>query len=258
MMLTEEISACIQAKLLAKLRDPDSFTLPCKIGEGKSYRALCDLGVSINLMTFSIFKTLGLGELRPTTMNLQLADCSMAYPRGIIEDVLVKVDKFIFPVDFVVLDMKEGEFIPLILGRLFLVTKGAVIDVKKWELVLNVNDDHILFNIYKVRKFHEEDDDGDEEYMRDHIHTPVKEQVEMNSKIEVYGKIGQEKEPSKLEIKDLEICKSSKFGGVFPKNTPNLSKSSYASFGVSKMSMTYDMIEEPDGLLCDCFDVLKK
>ncbi|KAL8497282.1 hypothetical protein ACS0TY_020826 [Phlomoides rotata] len=76
----------------------------------------------------------------------------MAYPEGIIEDVLIKVDKFIFPVDFVVLEMKEDESVPLILGRPFLAIGGAVIDVKKGELVLNVEDDHVLFKIYKARK----------------------------------------------------------------------------------------------------------
>ncbi|KAL8469493.1 hypothetical protein ACS0TY_032366 [Phlomoides rotata] len=173
-MLTEEISSRIQAKLPAKLRDPGSFTLPCEIGEGKSYRALCDLGANINLMPFSIFKTLGLGELRPTIVSLLLADRSKVYPECIIEDVLIKVDKFIFPVDFVVLEMKEDEPVPLILGRPFLATGGAVIDVKKGELVLNVEEDHVLFKIYKARKPIEEEEDEDEEYISNPIHTPMK------------------------------------------------------------------------------------
>ncbi|KAL8520752.1 hypothetical protein ACS0TY_011339 [Phlomoides rotata] len=257
-MLTEEISSRIQAKLPAKLRDPGSFTLSCKIGEGKSYRALCDLGASINLMPFSIFKTLGLGELRPTTVNLQLADRSMAYPEGIIEDVLIKVDKFIFPVDFVVLEMKEDESVPLILGRPFLATGGAVIDVKKGELVLNVEDDHVLFNIYKARKPIEEEDDEDEEYISNPIHAPMKEKVESKAKIKEYDKIWQVKGSSKLEAKDLGIDKNAKFGGVFFENSPKPSKASYASFGVSKMSRPYDMIEEPDGLSCGCFNIFKK
>ncbi|KAL8477887.1 hypothetical protein ACS0TY_029973 [Phlomoides rotata] len=167
-------------------------------------------------MPFSIFKTLGIGELRLTTVNLQLADRSMAYPKGIIEDVLIKVDKFIFLVDFVVLDMKEDEPVPLILGRPILATRGAVIDVKKGELVLNIEDDHVLFNIYKVRKPIEEEEDEDEEYMSDPIHAPMKEQVEVKSKIGEYDKIGQVKEASKLEIKDLGICKNAKFGGKLP------------------------------------------
>ncbi|KAL8491564.1 hypothetical protein ACS0TY_023238 [Phlomoides rotata] len=113
----------------------------------------------------------------------------MAYPEGIIEDVLIKVDKFIFPVDFVVLEMKKDESVPLILGRPFLATGGAVIDVKKGELVLNVEDDHVLFNIYKVRKPIEEEDDEDEEYMSDLIHASMKEKVESKAKIKEYHKI---------------------------------------------------------------------
>ncbi|KAL8470216.1 hypothetical protein ACS0TY_032902 [Phlomoides rotata] len=173
-------------------------------------------------MPLSIFKTLGLRELRPTTVNLQLADRSMAYPEGITEDVLIKVDKFIFPVDFVVLEMKEDESVPLILGKPFLATGGAVIDVKKGELVLNVEDAHVLFNIYKVRKPIEEEDDEDEEYISNPIHAPMKEKVEFKAKIKEYDKICQVKGSSKLEAKDLGINKNAKFVGVFfeKKKTP--------------------------------------
>ena len=106
-MLTEESSAILQRKLLPKLKDPRSFTIPCTIGKSYLDRALCDLGASINLMPLSIFEKLGLGEVKPTTISLQLADRSIKYPGEVIEDVLVKVDKFIFPVDFIVLDMDE-------------------------------------------------------------------------------------------------------------------------------------------------------
>ena len=115
-MLTEENSAILQKKLLPKLKDPGSFTIPCTMGKYYFDRALCDLGASINLMPLSVFRKLGLGEVKSTTISLQLADRSIKYPRGAIEDVLVKVDKFIFPADFIVLDMDEDEEIPLILG----------------------------------------------------------------------------------------------------------------------------------------------
>ena len=107
--LTEECSAILQRKLPQKLKDPGSFTIPCTIGNAIFERALGDLGASINLMPLSIFKRLGLGEARPTTVTLQLADRSLKHPRGIIEDVLVKVDKFIFPANFIVLDMEEDK-----------------------------------------------------------------------------------------------------------------------------------------------------
>ena len=106
-MLTEECSAIIQKKLPSKLQDPGSFTIPCNIGNVEFIKALCDLGASINLMPLSIFRKLGLGDVKPTRVSLQLADRSVAYPRGIVEDVFVKVDKFMFPADFIILDMEE-------------------------------------------------------------------------------------------------------------------------------------------------------
>ena len=121
-MLIEESSAILQKKLPPKLKDPGSFTIPFTIGKSYFDRALCDLGASINLMPLSVFRKLGLGEVKSTTISLQLADRSIKYPRGVIEDVLVKVDKFIFPADFIILDMDEDEEIPLTLGQPFLVT----------------------------------------------------------------------------------------------------------------------------------------
>ncbi|XP_052290839.1 uncharacterized protein LOC127900273 [Citrus sinensis] len=94
-------------------------------------KALCDLGASINLMSLSVFKQLRVEECRPTTVTLQLADRSHAYPKGKIEDVLVKVDKFIFPVDFIVLDFEADKELPIILERPFLTTGKILIDVQK-------------------------------------------------------------------------------------------------------------------------------
>ena len=136
--LTEECSAIIQKKLPQKLKDPGSFTIPCAIGEKFCGQALCDLGASINLMPFSIFRRLGLGEIQPTAMTLQLADRSLTYPKGVIEDVLVKVDKFVFLVDFVVLDMEEDEQTLIILERPFLATGRAIIDVHKGKLTMKM------------------------------------------------------------------------------------------------------------------------
>ncbi|XP_073153332.1 uncharacterized protein [Henckelia pumila] len=115
--------------------------------------ALCDLGASINLMPYSVFRKLSLGEPKSTRMSLQLADRSIKYPRGIIEDVLVKMDKFIFPVDFVVLDMEDDLDMPLILGRPFLAIGKALIDVQKGELLLRVGEEKILFDVFNALKF---------------------------------------------------------------------------------------------------------
>ncbi|KAJ9547944.1 LOW QUALITY PROTEIN: hypothetical protein OSB04_020487 [Centaurea solstitialis] len=129
--LTKECSALLTNKIPQKLKDPGSFTIPCSIGGKEVGHALCDLGASINLMPLSIFKKLGIGEARPTTVTLQLADRSIAYPKGKIEDVLVKVDKFIFPADFVILDYEADRETPIILGRPFLATGRTLIDVQK-------------------------------------------------------------------------------------------------------------------------------
>ena len=99
-----------------KLKDPGSFTVLCTIGDFYFDKALCDLGASINLMTLSIFRKLGLGESKAATVTLQLADRSLTHPRGIIEDVLVKVDKLVLPVDFLILDIKEDKDVHIILG----------------------------------------------------------------------------------------------------------------------------------------------
>ncbi|XP_031282577.1 uncharacterized protein LOC116141191 [Pistacia vera] len=121
-MLTKECNAIIQKKLPPKLKDLRSFTIPCVIGNVQFDIVLCDLGASTNLMPLFVFKNLGIGEVKPTMVSLQLANRSIKHPRGIVEDVLVKVDKFILPTDFVVLDMKEDKEIPLILERPFLAT----------------------------------------------------------------------------------------------------------------------------------------
>ncbi|KAK5824909.1 hypothetical protein PVK06_019696 [Gossypium arboreum] len=154
--LNEKCSAILQNKLPTKLKDPRSFTIPCLIVNLNIEKALADLGPSINLMSYKRFKQLGLGEPKPTRMSIQLADRSVKYPRGIIEDVLVKVDKFIFPVDFVVLDMDEDVEVPLILGRPFLATTRAVIDVGDGKLVLTVGDEEMIFEIYDAMRFSRE------------------------------------------------------------------------------------------------------
>ena len=156
--LIEECSAILQRKLPHKLKDPGSFTIPCTIGNAIFERALCDLGASINLMPLSIFKRLGLGEARPTTVTLQLADRSLKHLRGIIEDVLVKVDKFIFLTYFIVLDMEEDKEIPIILGRPFLATGRAMIDVQRGELKLRVQEDEVKFNVFKAVRHPAESD----------------------------------------------------------------------------------------------------
>nr|XP_010914858.1 uncharacterized protein LOC105040154 [Elaeis guineensis] len=142
-MLIEECSAIIQNKLPSKLKDPRSFTISCNIGNIEFTKALCDLGASINLMPLSVFRKLRLGDVKPTSISLQLADRSVTYPKGIVEDVSVKVDKFIFLVDFIILDMEEDREVPLILGYPFLATGKALIDVHEGKLTLRVGQEEM-------------------------------------------------------------------------------------------------------------------
>ena len=105
MNLTATCSAVIQRSLPMKMQDPSSFTIPYTIGNSELGKALCDSRASINLMPLLVVKRLSLGELTPTTMTLQMVDRSMVLPKGILEDVLIKIGKFIFPVDFVVMNI---------------------------------------------------------------------------------------------------------------------------------------------------------
>ena len=103
-------------------------------------------------MPLSIFRKLGHEEQTTTMVSLVMADHSIKHPRGIVEDVLVKVGGLIFPADFIVLDMEEDKDIPVILGRPFLATGGAIIDVKQGKLTLQVDDEKVTFNVYKSMK----------------------------------------------------------------------------------------------------------
>ncbi|XP_075483720.1 uncharacterized protein LOC142523873 [Primulina tabacum] len=144
--LTENCSSLVQNKIPPKRKDPGSFSIPCMIGDAVFHKALCYLGASINLMPLSGFRKPGLGEPKPRRTSLQLANRSVKYRRGVIEDVLVKVDKFIFPAYFVVLDMQENMEMPLILGRPFLATGKPLIDVQEGKLRLRVGEDDITFD----------------------------------------------------------------------------------------------------------------
>ena len=135
-----------------KMQDLSTFTIPCTVGNYELGKALCDSGANINLMSLSVVKRLNLGELSTTTMTLQMADKTVARLEGILEDVLITVGKFIFPVDFVVKDIEEDKQVPLLLGRPFLSIRSALIDVKKRELTLRVGDEEVHFNLNQSLK----------------------------------------------------------------------------------------------------------
>ena len=102
------------------MQDPGSFTIPCKIGNSDTGKALCDSRANINLMSLSVVKRFSLEKLTPISMTLQMADRTLAQPEGILEDVLIKLGKLIFLVDFVVIDIEDEKQVPLLLGRPFL------------------------------------------------------------------------------------------------------------------------------------------
>ncbi|XP_070047042.1 uncharacterized protein [Nicotiana tomentosiformis] len=146
--MTHQVSAIVHS-MAPKLEYPDAFTIPSTIGIANFAKALCDLGESINLMPYSVFKTLGIGKPRPTSMILQMADRTMKRPFGIMDDVLVRVDKFILPADFVILDYEVDYKVSIIMGRPFLATGKALVDVEVSELTFWVGDEKVVFHVCK-------------------------------------------------------------------------------------------------------------
>ncbi|GJY12639.1 reverse transcriptase domain-containing protein [Tanacetum coccineum] len=137
-LLNDHCSAVLLKKLPKKRRDPNKFLIPCDFPRMDECLALADLGANIKLMPLSMWKKLSIPELTPTFMTLELADRSISQPIGIAEDVSVKVGKFQFPADFVVVDFDADPRVPLILGRSFLKTIRALIDIYEGELTLRV------------------------------------------------------------------------------------------------------------------------
>ncbi|XP_049378078.1 uncharacterized protein LOC125842818 [Solanum stenotomum] len=150
--VSHSCSAIMTKELIKKREDPKAFTIPCTIGMLKFAKALCYLGVSINLMPYAIYKQLGLGEPKAITMRLLMAEHSIKHPVGILYDILVKVDRFILPADLVILVCEINVKIPIILGRPFLATDRALVDVENGKLKFRVNEDEVTFNVCKSMK----------------------------------------------------------------------------------------------------------
>ena len=156
--LTEQVSAIIQSKNPIKYKDPGSPTISVNIGGTCIHKSLLDVGASVNLLPYSVYKQLGLGELKPTNITLSLADRSVKIPKGIVEDVLVKVDKFYYPVDFVVLDTEPIEngtnHVPIILGRPFMATANAIINFRNGVVQLTFGNMTLELNIFHLNNKH--------------------------------------------------------------------------------------------------------
>ena len=143
----QHCSAIATRSLVQKKEDPGAFTIPCTIGLLYFVKALCDLGASINIMPLSIYKKLGLGDSKPTAMRLLMADGTLKRPIGIFHDVLIKVESFIFLEDFVILDCEVDFEVPIILGRSFLATGRALVDLEKGQMKFWLNNEKVTFNI---------------------------------------------------------------------------------------------------------------
>ena len=168
--LTDEVSAIIQSKTPVKYKDPGSPTISVNIRGTCIDKALLDLGANVNLLPYSVYKKLGLGEIKPTNITLSLVDRSVKIPKGIVEDVLVKVDKFYYPVDVVVLDTEPiasgPNHVPIIMGRPFLATANAIINCQNGFMQLTFGNMTLELNIFHLSHKHkpvEGDKEGSEE-----------------------------------------------------------------------------------------------
>ncbi|GKC54171.1 reverse transcriptase domain-containing protein [Tanacetum coccineum] len=147
--LNENSSAVLLKKIPEKLGDPGKFLIPYDFSELEECIALADLGASINLMPLSFWKP----KLIPTRMTLELANCSVSYPAGIAKDVFVQVGKFTFLAEFVVIDYDVDPCVSLILGRPFLRTAHALVDVHGEELTLRFGDEKLIFKVESTSKY---------------------------------------------------------------------------------------------------------
>ena len=138
--LTEQVSGIIQCKTPVKYKDPGCPTISVNIGGTCAEKALLHLGASVNLLPYSMYKQIGLGELKPTSITLSLADRSLNISKGTVEDVLIQVDKLYYPVGFVVLDIElaavGANYVPIILGGPFLATSNAIINCRNGVMQL--------------------------------------------------------------------------------------------------------------------------
>ncbi|GJU91722.1 DNA-directed DNA polymerase [Tanacetum coccineum] len=204
--MNEICYAVLLNKLPSKEKDPGSFTIPCDIGQLHIDNALADLRASTSLMPYTMHEKLGLGEPKATRMSLELADRSIQYPRGIIENVLIKVDKFVLPIDFVILDMPEDSRVPIILGRPFLATARAIIDMFNKNITLRVGDDEVIFDVDQSIKRPTTEDD--ECYGIDDLGDTINEEAQellANAKPDSFLSRGLE---NPIDQSDLEYCES--------------------------------------------------
>lgn len=146
---TEKCNAIWQKNLPPKLDDPGIFTIPCIIENCICTYSLCDTGAEINMMPLSVSRRLGIGEISATDLTIAMANNLMQRPEGMARELLVKVGELLFSSDFVVLDIKEDEEVPILLGRLFLATSSVLVDFKKGDVTLRAENHEVIFNVFE-------------------------------------------------------------------------------------------------------------
>ena len=206
--LTEQVSAIIQYKTPVKYKDPGCSTISVNIGGIGVEKALLDLGASVNLLPYSMYKQLGWGELKPTPITLSLADRSIKIPKGTIKDVLIQVDRFYYQVDFVVLDKEPvavgTNHVPIILGRPFLATSNAIINCRNGVMQLAFGNMTLELNIFHLSKrhMHLEGDDCEEVCMIDAIleEQANEQQVQDVLTPELSECLGEQQEPQCMSL----------------------------------------------------------
>ncbi|KAH9658012.1 hypothetical protein KPL70_023319 [Citrus sinensis] len=181
--LAEHVSSILSTNSALKYKDPGCPTIFCTIGDHKIGHALLDLSASVNLLPYSVYQQLNLGEFKPTSTTLLLADRSIKVPKGIIENVLVQVHKFIYPVDFIILETEpianECKQIPVILGRPFLATANALINCRNELMNLSFGNMTLELNVFNMCKQpHRQEDDDNENEKIDLIEPIIEEHIQ--------------------------------------------------------------------------------
>ncbi|XP_074315231.1 uncharacterized protein LOC141651416 [Silene latifolia] len=185
MAMEKECSSLLLNKMPHKLGDPMSFSIPCVVGGVPISRALFDLGASVSVLPLKVTKKIGICDLIPTNMTLQLADRPVKHPLGVLEDVPVKVGKCLIPADFIVLDILEDSHTPIILGRPFLAIGGVLIDVRDGRLTFRIEGDKVEFNLPNMVKGPQFNQACTVEVIEEVVEAVVKEESEIEEAFQI-------------------------------------------------------------------------
>lgn len=181
------MSAILRHSTPLKYKDPGCPTISCVIGNHRIEQALLDLGANVSLPLYSLYKQLGLGELKPNRVTLQLANRSMKIPRGNVEDVLLQINKFYFPIDYSILDTQPvsnlSTQIPIILGHPFFAASNALINSRNG--VMNIYFGNIMIELNVINICQQLWDSDDELHEADLIETIVEDVFHESSSIDL-------------------------------------------------------------------------